>query len=150
LDENAATDLSAEFFKKDELYDKEYTLRINLKNRYGDILSHQVIDLPLEMAFIGAELSEDGRELTFELQNGKTVTIETDKLVGWETALESYQKKPKEGTHFVTSTEFATKETAGIVKVTPENGLQCDDGNLKLSFFSVVDGALCLNFEEEI
>lgn len=143
LDENAATGLSV------ELSDEDYTFSIILKNRYGDILYKKVVDFPLEAAFIAAELSEDGRELTFKLQSGNTVTIETDKLVGWETALQSYQKKPQEGTHFVTSTEFATKDTAGIVRANPENGLQCDNGDLKLSFFSVVDGALCLNFEEE-
>ncbi len=59
---------------------KEYVLRLSLVNRKGDIIpdSETSIDLPLEMAFVGAALvkDEDGNEFVeFTLQNGEKLRV---------------------------------------------------------------------------
>jgi hypothetical protein len=59
---------------------KEYVLRLSLINRKGDVIpeSETSIDLPLEMAFVGAEAVEDenGNEFVeFTLQNGEKLRV---------------------------------------------------------------------------
>lgn len=59
---------------------KEYVLRLSLVNRKGDVIpdSETSIDLPLEMAFVGAALvkDEDGNEFVeFALQNGEKLRV---------------------------------------------------------------------------
>jgi hypothetical protein len=142
LDENAATDLSVGLTKKDELSGKEYILRIQIKNRYGDILSNHAIDLPLEMAFVGAKISEDGTDIIFELQNGKTVELPVDSIVGkfnivqgtgngtdavmsqdaTTKALDGKLDKPEDGVEFVKTTDYATPKKRGIVIPSAVNG----------------------------
>lgn len=142
LDEHAATDLSVGLAKKDELSGKEYILHIQIKNRYGDILSDKAIDLPLEMAFVGAKLSEDDTAIIFELQNGETVELPVDSIVGkfnivqgtgnstdavmsqeaTTKELEKKVDKPEDGVELVKATDYASPSKHGIVMPVAANG----------------------------
>jgi hypothetical protein len=99
---------------------KEYVLSIRLQNEMGDTVGHPAeIDLPLEMAFIGAKPSEDGTAIIFELQNGKTVEIPVDSIVGKFNIVQ----EPGNATDAVMSQEATTKELEKKVDKPASNGV---------------------------
>ena len=62
--------------------DKDYVLTIVMKNLDGDILSQSSVDLPIESLVVSAKYDNTEKSLIFTLQNGETLSVPLDDIVG--------------------------------------------------------------------
>lgn len=62
--------------------DKNYVLAVVMKNLDGDILSQSSVDLPIESLVVSAEYDNTEKSLIFTLQNGETLSVPLDDIVG--------------------------------------------------------------------
>ena len=63
--------------------DSDYKLTAKLKNKNNVVIStSNVIDLPIESAIVNATYDNTTKDLTFTLQNGSTIVVPLDAIVG--------------------------------------------------------------------
>ena len=93
-----------------------YVMTLNLKNKSGNILNTQTVDLPLETMVVNASYDSLTKEIVLTLQNGNTIRFSVADLVsGLQTEITSNNKlasdlvdDTNQTNKFVTTTEKTT------------------------------------------
>ena len=63
--------------------DSDFKLTASLKNRNNVVIAtSNVVDFPVESAIVGASYDNTTKDLTFTLQNGQTIVVPIDDIIG--------------------------------------------------------------------
>lgn len=92
-----------------------YVVTLNLKNAAGTTISTGTIDLPIESVVVSGSYDNTTKKVILTLQNGSTVEFSVADLVAG----------------LVSTTDYATENTGGVLKIANSFGIAVDSGTLK-------------------